>query len=219
MRLSSGGALLPALLLWAVPAAAQEVDPGAAAAVKRVEAAAKAGNGVEFAAGFAEPVGPLIAEFLTVAAKADAAAARLNTAADAKYGKAGRSDALLPGPGARFLESLRRTRAMTVEKAEPDGERVKLIIRVFERDDRGASDRSRVEHWFAVKSGETWKLLPKDADKAAEAMKKQIAAAGKLPDALDRLTAEIAAGKHKTRDDAAAATARVILAVVGSERP
>lgn len=220
MRWSAGGAIL-SVLSCVVAGAAQEADPGVQEAVRRLEAAARAGDAAKFADEFAEPVGPLIREFLAVAAKADAAGKRLIAAADAKFGAfGGRNDPLFVGPGVRFVDGLRRTRSIAIEKAEPDGPAVKLAVKVYEQDEAAAAGtlKVRVEHWVATKAGERWKLSPREADKAAERMKKQIAALGRLPEAVDNIAGQVSAGKFKSREDASTALSKAMLKALGMER-
>jgi hypothetical protein len=189
---------------------------GPETAVAALEAAAKAGDLDAVLGIVGDPVAAEVRGLLAASAEVSAAGKRLGAAIDAKFPAAQgtRGDLLLPADAAdRLRENLRRTVSMVVSKKEKErpepgeAERWRLSVVIVEREDKALGRRTRNETYAAVRAAENgpWRLLLADPDKDARQRRDAAAALKTLPAALDRLAAQVAEGKFKSREEAAQA--------------
>jgi hypothetical protein len=188
---------------FAASASVALADDGAKSpedAVKKLEAATKAGDTKAVAQVYGGAVGAAYHETCDASAKLAAAQRKLGAALDSKFGKKEEKLAGAPFDVETAKQNMRRTVSMTIARKDGEGDRLALFVTVVERARGGSGTTTHEEELVAAKNG-GWHVFPKRMENA-EAGQDFAAKIKRLATAYDRVAADVKEGKHATREAA-----------------
>ena len=116
-----------------------------------------------------------------------------------------------------FRDELSTVTKLEIIKKEPAGDdRVLITVRADVRLKSSPAPATREERHLAIKQADGWKLMPEKLNDPTRlrALKVQVEAFKKAPEALDRIAKEVTDGKFRTREEAQQAAFNAFVAVL-----
>jgi tetratricopeptide (TPR) repeat protein len=187
----------------------RRIDPNIAAdedpispedAVEQYAAAARAGDVERVGRLYYEPISTPYRELYQVLIQVGESKKKLAAALDARFGRAPLS---IPLPDdTQIREQLKRLVSMTVQQKAPDSEGYVMKIEIIEMKKEGSGTTSSVQVFLAREQGGSWKVGPNRDEHAVQVATESAAALQQVPTVIDKVTADVNAGRYVNRHDA-----------------